>query len=256
MFIVTQNGLMEMPLEFKKIAYLALIVSALFGSNLQSFAQQTIINVPSSDILPKGDFILKESNYVYPNEYVRITPSVIFGAGKGFEFSGGVGSTLDNNHSVKLDLSGKKVFMLPHNFRLTAGARISPYLNKGSEPDTFLYSHISHRIKKTKTTLTAGVYTSSKSECLPSHTGALLGIDQVIIPNKLRIVADYMSREDSYGAFAAGLKYRPVPTLSITTAVVVIPEDNNRVAFNVSVSKFFSIKALKEKFKEDKNEKI
>ena len=73
---------------------------------------------------------------------------------------------------------------------------------------------------------------------MPSLTGVMLGIDQTIIPNKLRVVADYISRDESWGAFSAGFKIRPEPTTSITTAVIVPNNQEDRVAFSISISKY------------------
>ena len=92
-------------------------------------------------------------------------------------------------------------------------------------------------IRKTKTTITAGGFVGGKSE-MPSLTGAMLGIDQTIIPNKFRVVADYISRDESWGAFSAGFKIRPEPSTSITTAVIIPNSNDSRVAFSLSVSKY------------------
>ncbi len=211
------------------------------------FAQQTIINVPSSEVLPFGDIILKESTRVMPDDFVRLTPTVIFGLGKGFELATGVGTTLGDETVVRGDIALKKVFIIKGATRFTVGARVSPYFNQSSEPDSFIFSHFSHRIKKTKTTLTAGMYVGSRQEITPSKTGVLLGLDQVIVPNKLRLAVDYISGDETMSVFATGLKYRPIPTLSINSAVLIFPRDEDRVAFNVSISKFLSIKDFLQK---------
>lgn len=227
---------------YKKITYLFMAVAFLLFSAAPTLAQQTIINVPSSEILPKGDAIFKESNNIPMSDPMRMTPSVIYGIGNGAEISAGVSTFVSGDNAVRADIAAKKVFFVSNSSRLTVGARVSPYLNRHSEPDSFVYSHISHRIKKTKTTLTAGAYAASRQECLPSNVGAVLGFEQVIIPNKLRLAVDYMSGSEKYGMFAAGLKYRPISTLSITSAILVSPSDDDRVAFSLSVSKFISFK--------------
>lgn len=211
------------------------------------FAQQTIINVPSAEVLPFGDMILQESTRIVPDDFVRLTPAVIFGLGKGFEFSTGVGTALGDETIVKSDIALKKVFFINGATRFTAGARVSPYFNRNSEPDSFIFSHFSYRIRKTKTTLTAGMYVGGRQEITPSKAGVLLGLDQVIIPNKLRLAVDYISGDETFSVFAAGLKYRPVPTISVNSAVLVFPENDQRTAFNVSISKFFSIKDFLQK---------
>ncbi len=205
-------------------------------------AQQTIISVPSSDVLPKGNIILKESNRLNPfddNQSYQLTPTITVGTGWGTEVSIGAATTLKENidTAVRLDIAAKKVFYFGEATRLTVGGRVTPYLTTGQDPDSFMFAHGTYKIKKTKTSLTSGVYFGGKN-CAPNSFGFLAGIDQVIIPNKFRLVMDYMSRTDSFGALNVGFKYRPVPDLSITTAVSIPMQDNKHVGFIVSISKY------------------
>lgn len=224
-----------MPNIFK---YIALIGVVLIVSQ-SAFAQQNIINVPSSDVLPAGNIILKQSNKFSPfdNSYVSLTPSVIMGVGKGVEASVGVGTTISENNSTKMNIGVKKVFKYKKATRFTVGGTLSPNLTEGRNPDSMLYAHTSYLCKKTRTTVTAGGFVGGRQE-MPSLTGVMLGIDQTIIPNKLRVVADYISRDESWGAFSAGFKIRPEPTTSITTAVIVPNNQEDRVAFSISISKY------------------
>jgi len=210
--------------------------------NPMAYAQQTIINVPSSEVLPAGDLILKDSNRYGPiNGHSSLTPSVTIGTGFGTELSTGVATSFDGKTSVRGDIAAKKVWFIGSSTRLTVGGVISPYLNEHNNPNTFMYTHLSQRIKKTKTSLTAGIYLHGQNSC-PDETGVLLGMEQVLIPNKLRLVMDWLSTQDSYGKIGLGLKYRPVPTLSITSAIIIPNEDNDNIAFNISISKFISLK--------------
>jgi hypothetical protein len=203
---------------------------------LPCMAEQTIITIPSSDVLPKGEWMLKESNRSDTEGNVNLTPYVIFGTGWGTESTIGVGTSIGNTTDVSLDLRLKKVFKAGENTRFTVGGRIRPSLTNGSNPDSMIYAHSSYIIRKTKTTITAGGYVAGYGQ-MPGSTGVMVGIDQTIIPKKLRLVADWMSRQDAGCVFAAGLKYRPEPTTSITTAVL-IPNNGERVGFSISISKY------------------
>ena len=208
----------------------------LFLAGTVVYAQQTILSVPSSDVLPGGEVILKQSNKFSPfgDNFVSLTPQMTIGTGKGTEASIGVGT----NRAT----------------RITVGGNLTPNLTEGQKPDSMLYAHTSFLIKKTKTTLTAGGFVGGKGE-IPSLTGAMLGIDQTIIPNKLRIVADYISRDESWGAFSAGFKIRPEPTTSITTAIVIPNADNQRLAFSISISKYLG-KIIPERVKEEPKQNL
>ena len=220
------------------------------------YAQQTILSVPSSDVLPGGEVILKQSNKFSPfgDNFVSLTPQMTIGTGKGTEASIGVGTNISDNNSVKLNLTAKKVFKIKRATRITVGGNLTPSLTEGKRPDSMLYAHTSFLVKKTKTTLTAGGFVGGKGE-MPSLTGAMLGIDQTIIPNKLRIVADYISRDESWGAFSAGFKIRPEPTTSITTAIVIPNADGQRLAFSISISKYLG-KVIPERIKEEPKQNL
>ncbi len=216
-------------------------------------AQQTIVTVPSSDVLPGGEIILKESNRFSPwhEGFVSLTPSLIVGTGKDTETSFGVGTSIRDTTNIKLNIATKKVFKVGKAARFTVGGNISPSLTEGVNPDSMVYAHGSYLFKKTRTTLTSGIYVAGYEQ-LPDHAGAILGIDQTIIPNKLRVVADWMSRGDSGCALSAGLKIRPHPKTSITTAVVIPNSEEDRIAFSISISQY--VGNILEFFDKDKEE--
>ena len=134
------------------VLYVSLILS-LFAQ--KSFAQQTIINVPSSEVLPIGGAIFKESNRFNPmnDGAATITPSFTFGTGHGSEISTGIATTLDGNTLVRGDLSAKKVWFLGASTRLTAGTTISPYLNQKETPGALLLHTFPIESKKPKLVL-------------------------------------------------------------------------------------------------------
>ncbi len=236
---------------FKYIFTIIIYISFISGAN----AQQTIITMPSSDVLPGGEVILKQSNRYSPfgDAYASLTPQIIMGTGMGTEASLGVGTNIDDRTSVKLNLAAKKVFRIKKAARLTVGATLSPSLTEGKKPDSMIYAHGSYLCKKTRTTLTAGGFVGGRGQ-MPSLTGVMMGIDQTIIPNKLRVVADWVSRNESWGSFAAGLKIRPEPTTSITTAVIIPNNDEDRLAFSLSISKYVG-KVLPEPIRKEQENK-
>lgn len=236
--------------------YLILTVYIMFFSLTPVFAQQTIITMPSSDVLPGGEVILKQSNRfsTFGNGFVSLTPQIIMGTGKDTEISIGAGTNIQSEDtSVKLNITAKKVFRIKKSVRFTVGGNINPSLTEGKNPDSMIYAHGSYLCRKTRTTLTAGGFVGGQGQ-MPSLTGAMLGIDQTIIPNKLRIVADYVSRDESWGSFAAGFKIRPEPATSITTAVIIPNNNEDRVAFSVSISKYVG-KVIQEPAQKESQEK-
>lgn len=208
-------------------------------------AEQTIINMPSSEVLPAGDLIIKDSNRFdtfHNDKFVSLTPSVTVGVGHGMTFSSAIGTTVNQDRETNItgNFAAKKVWFLPHNIRLTTGGHISPHYSRNLRPNSFVYSHLSYRIRKTKTTVTAGGYVDGERDSI-NNGGVMLGVEQIIIPNKLRFALDWLSSQDTYGRMGVGLKYRPVPTLTVSTAVIIPNDDNDNIAFNISLSKFIAL---------------
>jgi len=229
------------PIIIQCLRFFILILCLVVKCNTV-FAEQTVINIPSSEVLPFENIILKDSNRITPNDSSGVvTPSVVFGLGHGFELSTGVATAISDTTIVRGNFAAKKVFFLGKATRLSVGGSIGPYFNGAASPDSFIYSHLTQKIRKTRTSLTAGMYAHG-SKNMPHNAGVLLGVEQVLVPNKLRLAADWISGDNSYGKMGLGLKYRPVPSVSITSAVIIPNKDEECIGFNISISKFISLK--------------
>ena len=229
----------------KQILTLLLLLLFCYFFPQEAVAQQSIINAPSSSVLPKGGLRIKQStgfDPFYGSEFVNLSPSVTYGLGHGMNVYAGASTRINDSTVVRGNFGFKKVFYVRESSRLSVGGRISPYFNGGGNADTFAFSHMSHNFRKTKTSITAGAYVGSRRNYLPNTGGFLIGLEQVIIPRKLRVAVDWLSGETSYGTMGVGLKYRPTKTISMTTAVLLPNEQNKGVSFKVSLSKFVSLK--------------
>lgn len=229
---------------FTNLFFYILLFIVLFFPVVPVNAEQTIITMPSSEVLPLGDMLLKGSTSVgsFPSEsYTSLTPSIIFGGGHGTEFSLATGTKLNTarNTMVQGRFGVKKVWFLSSATRLTTGAAVLPSFSQVVHPGTFAYAHLSQRIKKTRTSITAGGYLSGEESFLNTG-GVMIGLEQVVLPNKLRLAIDWLSSQDSYGKMGVGFKYRPVPSVSVNGSVIIPNEDSDNIAFNISVSKFIS----------------
>jgi len=230
-------------IKFSKIIIIPAVCFLFLFLCPNAYSQQTIINVPSSEVLPTGDILFKQSSRFSPfgdDGYTSLTPSFTMGLGHGLQFSSGVNASLSDTNVVRGDFSAKKVWFLGNSTRLTMGGTISPYFSQSGHPDSFLYSHVSQRIKKTKTSVAAGAYLGGYRSS-PDTMGFILGLEQIIIPNKLRLALDWMSGNESLGRMGVGLKYKPHPTVTITSAIIVPNCDADNIAFNVSISKYISL---------------
>ena len=223
--------------------YLFLFCSFVY-CKLRAEAMQSIITIPSSTVLPRGGVIIKEATRVNPygDKNVRMTPNVTFGTGHGMEFSMGVPVIMKFAGDVtetKTDLSAKKVWYLGSGTRVSVGGTISPSFNMPVCPDTFVFGHVTQRFKKTKTGFTVGGYATGRRHFLNSG-GVIIAVDQVVVSNKLNVVAEWASGENNRGRFGAGLKYRPNPELSVSAAVLIPNRESDNIGFQMTLSKYIS----------------
>lgn len=228
--------------KFLKLIYS--FFALLFIVNSRVEAVQSIITIPSSSVLPQGGVIIKETTRVNPygDKNVRITPNVTFGTGHGMEVSVGVPVSVKFAGDVtetKTDLSAKKVWYIGSGTRVSVGGTISPSFNMPVCPDTFVFGHVTQRFKKTKTGFTVGGYATGRRHFLNSG-GVIIAVDQVVISNKLNVVAEWASGENNRGRFGAGLKYRPNPELSVSAAVLIPNRECDNIGFHLSLSKYIS----------------
>ena len=223
--------------------------------SLEAKAQQTIINVPSPDVLKTGQ-IYTRMTYRFrpfqPDPYEVVTPSLVYGLSNTQELYlnvGGLnfvetpspipGSPPVSGISPFLGISYKKVFMLTPTTRYTIGNRMDVSLVSETTPTNFSYTHFSQEIPFTKTRLTAGIYTQSGTHFFPNRTGALLGFEQYIIPGKVQIDVDWISRNETFGFLAAGFKIRPGHGFVIVPAVLIPNGSQSKFGFIFFIGKIF-----------------
>ena len=226
----------------KYLARFILILLCIFSISSDVKALQNIIDVPSTQVLEKNTFLLKESTNVFPygDERVQVTPSISFGLGHGFE--GSVSLPVNINFSEglateKIRLKGKKTFYLGNeNNRFMISGGIIPSLNMPVCPDMQVYALFAKRIPKTLTTITAGGYMVGDQHFLNTG-GVVLGLEQGFFEDKFKIVTEWSSGYNSRSNWAVGMKFRPVKDLSITTAVIMPNREYDNIGFKLTLSK-------------------
>lgn len=112
-------------------------------------------------------------------------------------------------------------------------------LTESITPVNLSYAHFSQRISKAGTRLTAGIYTQSSEHFFPNKTGALLGFEQDIIPNKLQFDVDGISRNEAIGFMGIGFKIRPGHNFVIVPAVLIPKGNRSKFGFLLFKGKVF-----------------
>ena len=73
----------------------------------------------------------------------------------------------------------------------------------------------------------------------PNRTGVLLGFEQYIIPDKLQLDVDWISRNEPFGFLAAGFKIKPGAGFVIVPAVLIPNGSQSKFGFIFFIGKVF-----------------
>ena len=183
-----------------------LFLWALAGS---LFAQQTIFNVPSADVLDKGKTYLEGDALWRPQEpeFALFTARGVYGFGANIEAGVNFGGFLTPGRSVPYATPNIK-WQPWHNDNLafTTGAFGLFYLrgSRDGKPAALWYGEASYKLP-TNTRLTAGGYWASSGYAAPDpQAGAALGFEQKI-NDHLNIIADWISGDNGIGYFTPGV---------------------------------------------------
>jgi hypothetical protein len=195
----------------------AFIFSLLLAVN--GNGQQTIFNVPTTDILDKGKVYAELDVSFKPNQprFSSFVPRVVVGTGGNVE----VGLNLTGNiqpgsDSTTLVPTVKWRFYKNEDkgVALIAGTNFFiPVRNRSYNFGTYSYVAGSKTIKKTR--LTAGGYVASNNVFAPNavRAGGQFGVEQTL-NDKFTIAADWITGKHASGYFTPGVIYKPHPKVT------------------------------------------
>ena len=195
----------------------------IFGAFAGARAQQTIFNVPTTDVLDKGkvylelDAAFKIDDGDAVRKFSSFVPRVVVGAGGNVE----VGLNLTGNIQPGADSTTLvptvkwKFYQNEKNgVALIAGNNFYiPVRNRAYNFGTYTYLAGSKTINKTR--LTAGGFVASKNVFAPnaSRGGGQFGIEQTI-NDKFTLAADWITGRHASGYFTPGVIYKPHPKVT------------------------------------------
>lgn len=208
-----------MRANFCKFLLFFTVIAATVAVN----AQQTIFNVPTTDVLDKGkvyvelDASFKTNDQDTLNKFSSFVPRVVVGAGEnveiGLNLTGNIQPGADSTTLVptvkwKFYQNEKKDFALiaGNNFYI-------PVRNRAYNFGTYTYVAGSKTINKTR--LTAGGFIASKNVFAPNAArgGGQFGIEQTI-NDKFSLAADWITGRHASGYFTPGIIYKPHPKVT------------------------------------------
>jgi len=188
-----------------------------------SLGQQTIFNVPTSDVLDRGkvyaelDVSFKTNNQDVVGRFSSFVPRVVVGTGGNVEVGLNVtGNIQPGSDSTTLVPTVKWKFY--HNEKkdlaLFGGTNFYiPVRNRGYSFGTYSYAALSKTISKTR--LTAGGFVASANVFAPNAVrgGGQFGLEQTLNA-KFTIAADWITGKHASGYFTPGLIYKPHPKVT------------------------------------------
>jgi hypothetical protein len=199
----------------------ALIFTLLLG--VQGRAQQTVFNVPTSDVLDKGkvyvelDAAFKADQRHQFGRFSSFVPRVVVGAGGNVEVGVNVtGNVQPGRDSTAIVPTVKWKFFENEKkgVALFSGTNVYiPVRNRGYNIGSYSYLAASKTINKTR--LTAGGYVASKNVFAPKAVrgGGQFGIEQTL-SSKVTLAADWITGRHASGYFTPGVIYKPHPRVT------------------------------------------
>ncbi len=212
-----------------------------------AWAQQTIFNVPTADITPKGEaFLEHESQFRtwQPGPFVTNTEYFAEGIGHEVELDAtlfNVNAPATNNIALGLGLK-KNIALFPQKLpsaelRLTLG-QIVPVSLQGQGVGNWSYSLLSARVPKLKTRLAGGVSTGTR-QIFGRTTVHFIGSVEQPLTKRFQLQADWFSGTHALGFLIAGFSYQ-LPRDTALFAGYQIPNNKRcgRSGFVVEFAKY------------------
>lgn len=205
------------------------------GICLSTFAaaQQTILNIPSADVLDRKQIYFRLDTSYFPSpEAATLAPNFIFGAGHNIELglninAFGVPADTANRSIVPSFkwkfLSGKAD--APTHFDMYVGDQLYvPTFHRAFDAGNYAYAAGTLTLH-TYTRFTFGGWDSSGVTAPGNHGGVLLGLEQTVAHRKDRnlvtLGADWQSGQGGNGALAFGVMFFPTARLMVIPAYQV-----------------------------------
>jgi hypothetical protein len=200
-------------------AAIFVILTTAFAAN----AQQTIFNVPTTDVMDAGKVYVELDASFKTNEqdalgkFSSFVPRVVVGAGHnievGFNLNGNMQPGADSTTAVPT-VKWKFYENKKKDTALIAGTNFYiPMRNRVYNFGTYSYVAVSKTINKTR--LTAGGYVFSKNVAAANavRAGGQFGFEQTV-NKKLSIAADWLTGRHANGYFTPGIIYKPHPKVT------------------------------------------
>lgn len=195
-----------------------LLILVLICGTISVFAQSTIFNIPSTDVLSENTFYLEGDVIVHFDKYQNggfqtLGYRGVYGVTKKLEAGANIFYTRTGDGTpleIQPNLKYKVYENEEHRIGVSVGTQIYVPLNKAAGNKTYgmIYANASKVIEQTNgTRITGGIYQMiGVDKNFGTKTGAIVGLEQPI-KGRLTFAADWYSGKNRFGYSAAGLSY-------------------------------------------------
>ncbi|HEU4931331.1 MAG TPA: hypothetical protein VFT48_04590 [Pyrinomonadaceae bacterium] len=215
-----------MDLGEKKNKHIVLALSFLsvlfLSTGLTVQAQQTIFNVPTTDVLDKGkvyaelDASLKATDGSDVRKFSSFVPRLVIGAGNNVEFGLNLtGNIQPGPDSTTLVPAIKwKPFQRESGWTMVVGDNFFiPVRNRAYNAGNYVYAEMSKTFKQ-GTRITFGGYDFTSNVVAPANrAGGQFGFEQPL-NRKVTFAADWFTGKHSAGYFTPGIIFKAGPTVT------------------------------------------
>ena len=211
-----------MDLGEKKNGHVVLVLVFMLLVGSTAHAQQTIFNVPSTDVLDKGkvyaelDASLKPTHGSDVPKFSSFVPRVVIGAGNNVEFGLNLtGNIQPGPDSTTLVPTIKwKPFQSERGWAMVVGNSLFvPVRNRAYNAGNYVYTEMSKTFK-TGTRITFGGYDFTRDVVATANrAGGQFGFEQTL-NTKVTFAADWLTGKHSAGYFTPGIVFKPGPQVT------------------------------------------
>jgi len=208
---------------FYKKAILVATWALFCGVFSVAHAQQTIFNVPTTDVLDHGkvyaelDVSLKPTDSASVNKFSSFVPRVVVGAGSrieiGLNITGNIQPGADTTTLVPA-IKWKPYQGKSNGFAIVVGDHLYfPLRNRAYNAGNYVYAEISKTFKS-GTRVTVGGYDFTRSVvAVANRAGGQFGFEQPV-NEKVSFAADWFSGKHAAGYFTPGLVFKVGPKVT------------------------------------------
>jgi hypothetical protein len=224
------------------ILILILVINMLvLGGKNCALAQQTIIYLPTPEVLKPGKFAIAGRDIFRPykkGEYNIIGPKLIFGIPHAEIQMSPLAVITNGDTQPRMDLGIKSTINITKTTTFTGMYKTFIDLDKQITPFNLGYLTFAQRVPKINTRLTAGIYLANQKDYLPNKVGAALACEWSIKPKKVDLIIEWQSGHEFYNFVGSGVRYFFSPTLIASVGTLAPNSRHSKFAFIVGFIKY------------------